>query len=91
MKYLFVGLGNIGEEYKLTRHNIGFMVLDALARASNFVFTNDRYAYVASYRFKGKQIICIKPTTYMNLSGKAVRYWQEKRKYSVTSNYGYSR
>lgn len=75
MKYLIVGLGNIGEEYQYTRHNIGFQVLDALASASNLVFAPSRYASVAEYRFKGRNLILIKPSTYMNLSGKAVQYW----------------
>ncbi len=75
MKYLVAGLGNIGSEYELSRHNIGFMVLDALAKASNIVFTSERYASKTQFKYKGKQIILIKPNTYMNLSGKAIRYW----------------
>ena len=78
MKYLIVGLGNIGAEYANTRHNIGFMVLDAFAKASNAVFTSDRYASVAEVKFKGRTFILIKPSTYMNLSGKAVSYWMKK-------------
>lgn len=78
MKYLIVGLGNVGKEYELTRHNIGFRVLDALAEASNTVFTLDRLALKSQIRYKGKPIILIKPTTYMNLSGKAVKYWVTK-------------
>ena len=77
-KYLIVGLGNIGAEYSETRHNIGFKVLDALAGASNIFFTSDRYADHASYSLKGRQIHLIKPTTYMNLSGKAVNYWMKE-------------
>lgn len=75
MKYLIFGLGNIGIEYQNTRHNIGFKVLDAISLASNVFFTQERYAYRADLKYKGKTIILIKPTTYMNLSGKAVNYW----------------
>ncbi len=78
MKYLIAGLGNIGAEYADTRHNIGFIVLDALAKASNLVFKSDRYAFSADYSFKGRTYVLIKPTTYMNLSGKAVNYWLQK-------------
>ncbi len=78
MKYLIVGLGNIGKEYEETRHNIGFMVLDALAKASNAVFSQDRYALRSEVSYKGKKLVLIKPTTYMNLSGNAVRYWLQK-------------
>lgn len=78
MKYLIVGLGNIGAEYADTRHNIGFMILDALAQASNISFTTDRYGDVAHMRLKNKQLVLLKPSTYMNLSGNAVRYWQQK-------------
>jgi len=80
MKYLIAGLGNIGSEYANTRHNIGFLVLDALAGASNTVFRSDRYADVAEIKHKGKTFILIKPTTYMNLSGNAVRYWMQHEK-----------
>jgi len=81
MKYLVVGLGNIGEEYKNTRHNIGFKILDALAGASNLVFdVNKRYGAIAEYKFKGKTFILLKPATYVNLSGNAVRYWLQKEK-----------
>ncbi len=80
MKYLIVGLGNIGVEYANTRHNIGFKVLDALAKASNTVFNTDRHAYVTETKYKGRTLILIKPTTYMNLSGKAVSYWAQKEK-----------
>lgn len=86
MKFLIVGLGNIGDEYVATRHNIGFMVLDALAiGASNIVFKQDRYAWRAEMRFAGRTFVLIKPTTYMNLSGKAVRYWLEQEKLSKES------
>ena len=80
MKFLIVGLGNIGDEYKNTRHNIGFSILDALAKASNIVFTPGKTAFSAEYRYKGRTFILIKPTTYMNLSGKAVNYWMQKEK-----------
>ncbi len=78
-----MGLGNIGSEYAGTRHNIGFMVLDAWAKASGAVFTEDRYAARAEVKFKGKTFILIKPSTYMNLSGKAVRYWLQAEKIPV--------
>lgn len=80
MKYLIVGLGNIGAEYAATRHNIGFRVLDAFAEASNTSFKTERYGDIASLRLKNKQLILLKPSTYMNLSGNAVRYWKEKEK-----------
>lgn len=78
MKYLIAGLGNIGPEYFRTRHNIGFQVLDALAEASNLVFVDARRAYKTELKHKGKTLILIKPTTYMNLSGKAINYWLQK-------------
>ncbi len=80
MKYLIVGLGNIGAEYAETRHNIGFKVLDALAEASNTTFSTARYGDIAEIKHKGRQITLLKPSTYMNLSGKAVRYWLEALK-----------
>lgn len=80
MKYLIVGLGNIGPDYENTRHNIGFMILDALAKASNVVFEDKRYGFVAETRLKNKQLILLKPSTYMNLSGNAIRYWMQKEK-----------
>ena len=78
MKYLIVGLGNIGAEYHNTRHNIGFNVLDALAEASNVVFDDLRYGAVSEMSIKGRRLILLKPSTYMNLSGNAVRYWMIK-------------
>ncbi|MCL3778996.1 aminoacyl-tRNA hydrolase [Prolixibacteraceae bacterium JC049] len=87
MKYLIVGLGNIGEEYKNTRHNIGFKILDALAEASNIVFESKRYGSVTEYRFKGRTYILLKPSTYMNLSGKAVSYWMQKEKIPIENIY----
>ena len=80
MKYLIAGLGNIGSEYAETRHNIGFKVLDALAAASNAVFRTERYGDVAEIRFKGRTFLLLKPSTYMNNSGNAVRYWLRKEK-----------
>lgn len=80
MKYLIVGLGNIGAEYENTRHNIGFKVLDALAGASNIVFSSDRYASICEIKHKGRILVLVKPTTYMNLSGKAVNYWLQQTK-----------
>ena len=77
-KYLIVGLGNPGDEYAMTRHNTGFMVLDAFAKASNIVFEDKRYGFVAETSLKGRKVILLKPTTYMNLSGNAVRYWLNK-------------
>lgn len=78
MKYLIVGLGNIGDEYRDTRHNIGFKILDAFAEVSNISFATERYGDVARVRVKNKQLVLLKPSTYMNLSGNAVRYWKEK-------------
>ena len=78
MDYLVVGLGNIGPEYARTRHNMGFMVLDAWAQASNALFKTDRYGDVAEVSFKGRWFVLLKPSTYMNLSGNAVRYWMQK-------------
>jgi len=78
MKYLIVGLGNIGEEYKDTRHNVGFIVLDAMALASNISFTDKRYGAICEIRYKGRDLILLKPSTYMNLSGNAVDYWLKK-------------
>lgn len=80
MKYLIVGLGNIGPEYEDTRHNIGFNVLDAFAKASNAVFEDKRYGAVCEIKLKGRPVVLLKPNTYMNLSGKAVSYWMQKEK-----------
>ncbi len=79
-KYLIVGLGNIGDEYANTRHNIGFDVVHAFAVKHGGVFKSDRLAYVAEAKWKGKIFICVCPTTYMNLSGRAFKYWQDKEK-----------
>lgn len=78
MKYLIVGLGNIGMEYDATRHNIGFDVADAFVIKHGGSFKLDRHAYVAEVKWKGKTFVVIKPTTFMNLSGKAVKYWMDK-------------
>ena len=83
MKYLIVGLGNIGDEYRNTRHNIGFKILDAFAEASNISFSTERYGDIARVRVKNKQLILLKPSTYMNLSGNAVRYWKDKENIAV--------
>ena len=83
MKFLIFGLGNIGYEYANTRHNIGFNILDALAKASNISFKDNRYGATVEYKFKGRTYILIKPSTYMNLSGKAVNYWMQKEKVSI--------
>jgi PTH1 family peptidyl-tRNA hydrolase len=80
MKYLIAGLGNVGPEYEITRHNIGFLVLDRLADEHKLSFELTRHAEKAELRFKGKQIHLIKPTTFMNLSGKAVSYWLNELK-----------
>ena len=77
-KYLIVGLGNPGDEYAGTRHNTGFMVLDAFAASCGVTFADKRYGYVAETSIKGRKIFLLKPTTFMNLSGNAVRYWLEK-------------
>ena len=80
MKYLIVGLGNIGTEYEGTRHNIGFTVLDAFAKGSNTSFQDKRYGFVAEASVRGRKLILLKPSTYMNLSGNAVRYWMQQEK-----------
>ncbi|MEI7526853.1 MAG: aminoacyl-tRNA hydrolase [Mariniphaga sp.] len=80
MKYLIVGLGNIGEEYTDTRHNIGFWILDALARVSNISFSEKRYGAVAEMKHAGRTLILLKPNTFMNLSGRSVQYWMQKEK-----------
>ncbi|TAH02960.1 MAG: aminoacyl-tRNA hydrolase [Sphingobacteriales bacterium] len=77
-KFLIVGLGNIGAEYVNTRHNIGFNVLEVLAQKHTSHFRSDRLADITECSIKGRKLICIKPTTYMNLSGKAVKYWADK-------------
>ena len=80
MKYLIIGLGNAGPEYENTRHNIGFKVLDKVVNLSGNSFANDRHADIAEVKFKGRNLVLIKPNTFMNLSGKAVNYWLQKTK-----------
>ena len=80
MKYLIVGLGNIGSEYEDTRHNIGFNIVDALAKASTIFFESNKLGSTATLKFKGRTFILLKPSTYMNLSGKAVNYYLQKEK-----------
>ena len=82
-KYLIVGLGNIGEKYDNTRHNIGFKILDALAKDHGAEFETEKLGAVANFRFKGRTFVLLKPSTFMNLSGKAVKYWMDKEKVSV--------
>lgn len=79
-KFLIVGLGNIGEKYQETRHNIGFKILDALAVEENIVFEDAKLGAITTFKYKGRSILCLKPSTFMNLSGKAVRYWLDKEK-----------
>lgn len=83
MKYLIVGLGNIGEEYWGTRHNIGFRVVNALADAHDAVFAEGRYGATCEFRLKNQQLLLLKPSTYMNLSGNAVRYWMQEEKITI--------
>jgi PTH1 family peptidyl-tRNA hydrolase len=83
VKYLIVGLGNIGDEYQNTRHNIGFRILDALARVSNISFKDIRYGAIAEMKHAGRTFLLLKPSTYMNLSGRAVNYWMQKEKIPV--------
>ncbi len=80
MKYLIAGLGNMGAEYDYTRHNIGFEVVDALAKTFEVPFKNDQLGDLAEFRFKGRTFVLLKPSTYMNRSGKAIRYWLQKKK-----------
>src|SRR3979411_1583286 len=83
MKFLIVGLGNVGNEYAHTRHNIGFYVVYAFVSKHGGSFQTDRHAYVAEVKWKGKNFVCICPTTFMNLSGKAVKYWMDKEKIPI--------
>jgi len=83
VKYLIVGLGNIGNEYDNTRHNIGFTILDALAKASNISFSDKRYGFVAEMKYASRILILLKPNTFVNLSGRAVHYWMQKEKIPV--------
>lgn len=86
MKYLIAGLGNIGDEYINTRHNIGFTILDALAAEYKVAFELKRLAYVATFKTKGRIFILIKPSTFMNLSGKAIKYWLQKENISIENS-----
>ncbi len=79
-KFLIVGLGNIGSEYVDTRHNIGFTILDALQQTNEFTFTTAKLGDVGQFKIKGRSVLCLKPSTYMNRSGKALKYWMEKEK-----------
>ena len=79
-KFLIVGLGNIGEKYDNTRHNIGFKILDELAKEKDISFETQKLGSIASFRFKGKTLVLLKPSTFMNLSGKALKYWMQKEK-----------
>jgi PTH1 family peptidyl-tRNA hydrolase len=83
LKYLIAGLGNIGDEYQFTRHNIGFKILDALTKASNICFEDKRYGAVCEYKIKGRIFVLLKPSTYVNLSGKAISYWMQKENIPV--------
>ena len=83
MKFLIAGLGNMGDEYHNTRHNIGFRVLDALADASNISFLDKRYGFISEYNYKGKRFLLLKPSTYVNLSGRSVNYWLQKESIST--------
>lgn len=85
MKFLIVGLGNTGDEYAHTRHNIGFDVVNAFVQKHGSSFRVERLAYVADIKWKGKIFVCICPTTFMNLSGKAVKYWMDKEKISLSN------
>jgi PTH1 family peptidyl-tRNA hydrolase len=84
-KYLIVGLGNAEQKYARTRHNIGFEVVTALAKELDATFTSERYAYKAEAKYKGRTLILLMPTTYMNLSGNAVRYWMEKEEVELSN------
>lgn len=86
MKFLIFGLGNIGKEYEKTRHNVGFDILDFIAEENQQIFESKRYANVAKFNFRGRQIFLIKPTTYMNLSGKCVRYWLQEENVDIQNS-----
>jgi len=85
LKYLIAGLGNLGDEYHDTRHNIGFNILDAFAEASNISFNDKRYGFIAEYSYKSRSFLLLKPSTYVNRSGLAINYWLKKAKIPVTS------
>jgi PTH1 family peptidyl-tRNA hydrolase len=86
MQYLIIGLGNIGPEYKLTRHNIGFQVIDQLASAYKVQFSFNRLAHIVSFAYEGRNIYLMKPTTYMNNSGRAVHYWLNQLKIPIANS-----
>ena len=86
MKFLITGLGNPGSKYEFTRHNVGFKVLDALANASNTQFSIDRLGELAEIKHKGRTLLLLKPSTFMNLSGKAVNYWLQKEKIKIENS-----
>ena len=88
-KYLIVGLGNIGAKYEETRHNIGFKIVDYLAKDEGVSFETEKLGDVCSFRFKGRTFVLLKPNTYMNLSGKAVKYWMEKEKIPLENVFNY--
>ncbi|QZE13190.1 aminoacyl-tRNA hydrolase [Halosquirtibacter laminarini] len=83
MKYLIVGIGNIGTEYEETRHNIGFKVLDQLAKENDATFKAEKHGAIAEVKYKGRTLVLLKPSTYVNLSGKAVNYWMQQEKISI--------
>jgi PTH1 family peptidyl-tRNA hydrolase len=85
MKFLIVGLGNVGNEYAHTRHNIGFDVVMAFVTKHGGQFRSDRLAFTAELRWKGKIFVCVCPTTFMNLSGRAVKYWMDKEKIDISN------
>ncbi len=82
-KFLIIGLGNIGDKYTNTRHNIGFKIIDEVAEEHNVAFTTEKLGDIASFRFKGRTFILLKPNTFMNLSGKAVKYWMQKENVAI--------
>ncbi len=86
MKFLVTGLGNIGAEYELTRHNIGFLTMDRLADKSDLSFKQDRQGFICEYKYKGRNIVLLKPSTYMNLSGKAINYWLQQLKIPIENS-----
>ncbi len=82
-KFLIIGLGNIGEKYAKTRHNVGFTILDHLSQEEDFTFTDAKLGAIGSFKHKGRALLCLKPATFMNLSGKAVSYWMNKENISL--------
>lgn len=84
MKYLIAGLGNMGEKYINTRHNVGFLVVNAMAKDADAIFDTQRYADIAKIKYRGRTLVLLKPNTYMNLSGNAIAYWMEKEKINLS-------